>query len=278
MPASGAAAVPLSRAEFDQFRTWLYDTTGISLAEHKMTLLTSRLSKRLAALGLSSYAQYFALLQSGEAPGEVQTARDLLTTNETYFFREPKHFEFLAQRILSPLKSKPNSGPFRIWCAASSSGEEPYTLAMVLAETLGLDRSWEIVASDISSRVLQVARSGLYPMARAEKIPKALLQRWCLKGVRKYEGSFLIDRRLRERVSFREVNLIEALPEIGRFDVIFIRNVMIYFDGPTKAQVVRRVVERLLPTGVLVVSHSENLHGLHSDLEVVQPSIYRKRA
>ena len=278
MPVTGGGTVSLSRAEFDQFRTWLYDTTGISLAEHKMPLLTSRLSKRLAALGLSSYSQYFALLQSGEAPGEVQTARDLLTTNETYFFREPKHFEFLAQRILAPRKAHGGAKPLRIWCAASSSGEEPYTLAMVLAESLGLERPWEILASDISSRVLRVARTGLYPMARAERIPTPLLQRWCLKGVRKYEGSFLIDQKLRERVSFRELNLIEPLPEIGQFDVIFIRNVMIYFDGPTKAQVVRRVADRLIAGGVLVVSHSENLHGILPDLEVLQPSIYRKRA
>jgi chemotaxis protein methyltransferase CheR len=263
----------LSEAEYRAFRQWLFDCSGINLGPRSHALLTSRLGRRLSALGLPSYQAYLELLRSGTAPDEAQMALDLLTTNETYFFREPKHFELLARQVLPTL-----SGPVRIWCAASSSGEEPYTLAMTLAETLGLNRRWEILASDISSRVLAVARRGLYPLARAQRIPPDLLKRWCLKGVRQYEGSFLVDRRLRERVSFASVNLVEPLPDLGpAFDAVFVRNVMIYFDAPTKQGVLTRITERLKPGGWLFVSHSENLHGMESELQMQQPSIYRRR-
>lgn len=270
---SAEPARAVSEAEYRAFREWLFDCSGINLGPSKQALLTSRLGRRLSALGLPSYQAYLELLRSGTAPGEEQTALDLLTTNETYFFREPKHFEVLARQVLPTL-----SDPVRIWCAASSSGEEPYTLAMTLAETLGLNRRWEILASDISSRVLAAARRGLYPLARADRIAPDLLKRWCLKGVRQYEGSFLIDRRLRERVSFATVNLVEPLPDLGpAFDVVFVRNVMIYFDAPTKQGVLTRITERLKPGGWLFVSHSENLHGMESELQMQQPSVYRRR-
>ncbi|AOF81172.1 cheR methyltransferase, SAM binding domain protein [Methyloversatilis sp. RAC08] len=271
-PAAASFPPPISDADFRCFQRWLHEVAGIALADHKKTLLMGRLAKRLAPCGAGGWSAYFELLMEGSRPGELQVAIDLLTTNETYFFREPAHFSFLRDHLLNGFEG---SEPLRIWSAASSSGEEIYTLAMVLADTLGMGRRWEIFGSDLSTRVLETARRAHYPMARAEKIPPAFLKRFCLKGTGPQEGTFLIDRSLRERVSFAQINLNENLPDIGMFDIVFIRNVMIYFDPETKRQVMARVLSRLKPHGHVFVSHSENLHGVTGRVEIVKPSIYR---
>lgn len=272
--AAGAAFAPMvaiTAAQFGRFRDWLHASAGITLAEHKKTLLMGRLGRRLAACGVPDYGAYFELLMSGRVPGEVQVAIDLLTTNETYFFREPAHFDFLRDQVLPALPP----GPTRVWSAASSSGEEAYTLCMVLAEALGSGRRWEVFGSDLSTRVLDSARRAHYPMTRAERIPRELLHRYCLKGTGAQAGTFLVDRALRARTEFRQINLIEPLPDIGPFDVVFLRNVMIYFDMATKREVVNRVLGRMRPGGWLFVSHSETLNGVSEALQMVRPSIYR---
>ena len=262
----------ISDQEFTQFQKMVYDLAGISMSTAKKTLVSGRLSKRLKHYGLDSYGEYFRLIKSGSHPEETQTALDLLTTNETYFFREPKHFEFLKDQILPERKA---GATFRIWCAASSSGEEPYTLAMMLADSLG-EAPWEIVASDISSRVLEKAQLGLYPMERAEHIPARLLKAYCLKGIDSQEGMFVVDKRLRSRVRFMQINLNTTLPDIGEFDAVFLRNVMIYFDTKTKRQVVNRIFSLIKPRGWLVIGHSESLNGVTDALKSVTPSVYRK--
>ncbi|MEK7882783.1 CheR family methyltransferase [Methyloversatilis sp. NSM2] len=268
-----AFAIPsISDIDFRRFQRWLHEAAGIALADHKKTLLVGRLSKRLGPCGVRGWKDYFELLMDGSRPGELQVAIDLLTTNETYFFREPAHFTFLAEQILTRFEG---SEPLRIWSAASSSGEEIYTLAMVLADTLGMGRRWEIFGSDLSTRVLETARRAHYPMTRADKIPTAFLKRFCLKGTGPQEGTFLIDRPLRERVSFAQINLNETLPDIGMFDIVFVRNVMIYFDPDTKRQVMGRILTKLKPRGHVFVSHSENLHGVTDRVDIVKPSIYR---
>ncbi|HMM75873.1 MAG TPA: CheR family methyltransferase [Gammaproteobacteria bacterium] len=265
----------MTSREFGLFRDWLYRSAGISLAEHKRTLVAARLLKRVQQLGAGSYGEYFHLLMNGDSADELQVALDLLTTNETYFFREPKHFDYLREEIL-PRRS--GDRPFRVWSAASSSGEEAYTIAMVLAEVMGLGAPWEILGSDISSRVLAMARSARYGLARATGIPKDYLAKYCLKGIGRQSGSLLIDRPLRERVSFRSINLNAALPEIGTFDVVFLRNVMIYFDLDTKRKVVARILPHLRPGGYLILSHAENLHGVTDAVEPIEPSIFRRPA
>jgi chemotaxis protein methyltransferase CheR len=252
----------LNDREFSQFQSWLYGAAGISLSPAKKALVAGRLFKRLKHYGLESYGEYFKLIMSGQRSDELQVALDLLTTNETYFFREPKHFDFLRQNVLP--KATPGK-TFRVWSAASSSGEEPYSLAMTLAESLGTT-PWEIIGSDISSQVLAKARAGHYP----------LLHKYCLKGIGNQHGTFLVDRGLRNRVNFIQVNLNEALPELGEFDVIFLRNVMIYFDQETKIKVVARLLPRLKSGGYFIVSHSESLNGVSDALKLVAPSIYRK--
>ncbi|MBU3057622.1 CheR family methyltransferase [Pseudomonas indica] len=267
----GASCPPvLSDQEFRQFRTLLHEVAGISMSDAKKPLVSGRLAKRIRQCGLGSYSDYFRLLAREQA--ELQVAVDLLTTNETYFFREPKHFEFLREQILPPRR-----GPqkIRIWSGACSSGEEPYSLAMTLADSLG-QQPWEVVASDISTRVLEKARTGLYRLDDAQTLPRSTLIRHCLKGVGEHDGCFLVKPELRERIRFMQVNLNAPLPDLGDFDVIFLRNVMIYFDQETKRRVVRRLLPRLRPGGYFIVSHSESLNGVSDELRLVSPSIYRK--
>lgn len=262
----------ISEREFHAIRAWIRDAAGINLSEQKKALIVGRLAARLRHYGLGSYGQYFDLLQSGAQPAELQVAVDLLTTNETHFFREPKHFDFLREKILA---GHPAGRTFRVWSAASSTGEEPYSIAMTLADSLG-DAPWEVVASDLSSRVLARAETGHYAIARAKTIPRAYLQRYCLKGVASQEGTFLIDSRLRSRVRFMQVNLVVPLPQLREFDVIFLRNVMIYFDMSTKHEVVSRILPHLVRGGHIMVGHSESLNGVSDTLKSVQPSIYRR--
>ncbi len=264
--------VAISDREFADFQEFVYQSAGITLSSAKKALVSGRLLKRLRHYQLASYRDYFQLIMSGQEPAELQTALDLLTTNETYFFREPQHFDYLRTTILPARKP---GEPFRIWSAACSSGEEPYTLAMVLADQLGTT-PWDIVASDISSRVLAAAQVGQYRMDRAEKIPQAYLKAHCLKGIGDQTGTFLIDPKLKRRIRFLSVNLNASLPQVGTFDVIFLRNVMIYFNTDTKRQVVERLLSVLKPGGYFIVSHSESLHGITERLKMVRSSIYRK--
>ena len=262
----------ISDNEFGLFQRFIYDAAGITLSSAKKALVCGRLAKRLQACNLGSYSEYFKLLTSGQNGAEVQTAVDLLTTNETYFFREPKHFELLREAALAnPTRSQ----PFRVWSAASSTGEEAYSIAMVLADTLG-DAAWEVMGSDISTRVLQRARQAHYPMERCRQIPQGYLKRFCLRGIDDQQGTLLVDRALRSRVSFAQINLNTDLPRLAPFDMVFLRNVMIYFNGETKRQVVARIVSTLKPGGHLCIGHSESLNDINPGLLTVAPSIYRK--
>lgn len=257
--------------EFELFRELIYDTAGISLTAAKKALVNGRLSKRVKHLGLSSFAEYFALI-SGSDARERQIAVDLLTTNETFFFREPKHFDFLREEVLPHWRG----GLRRLWSAACSSGEEAYTLAMVMADHCPT-AAWEIIGTDLSTRMLDRARAAQYPMQRAENIPRSCLTAHCLRGIGRQEGTFIIERDLRERVRFAHANVKNDLSSLGYFDVILLRNIMIYFDQETKRQVVSRVLRRLKPGGYLMVGHAESLNGITDAVEPVRPSIYRKQ-
>lgn len=269
---SNLAAVVLQENEFTQFRDLIYRIAGISMSSAKKPLVSSRLAKRLRHHGLASYGDYFQMITDTSGKSELQMAVDLLTTNETHFFRESKHFDFLRQRILPAQKAGKS---LRIWSAACSSGEEPYSIAMLLDEVMG-EAPWEIVASDLSVRILEKARTGLYSLERMLEIPQHYLSNYCLKGVGSQTGTLLIERKLRERVQFMQHNLTEAPPKLGEFDVIFLRNVMIYFDLDTKRQVVSRLLSLLRPGGYFLVGHSETLNGISKDVQQVQPAVYRK--
>jgi chemotaxis protein methyltransferase CheR len=263
----------ISDQEFNQLARLLYQIAGISLSPAKKPLVVGRLTKRLNATGAATFTEYLRQVTAGDEV-ELRIMIDLLTTNETSFFREPKHFDTLRQFIAQRSRTDP---PLQIWSAASSSGEEPYTIAMVVADALGLNIGWQILGTDISTRVLERAESGHYAMERAQTIPQALLKRFCLKGVRQMEGTFLIAPELRQHVRFRHLNLIEPLPhDIGPFDVIFLRNVMIYFDTPTKQKIVNAMIPKLRSGGLFLVGHSETLNGITEELLSERPSTYRK--
>jgi chemotaxis protein methyltransferase CheR len=266
------SGIALSDAEFAQFQRFIHEAAGICMSPSKKALVCGRLAKRLQHWRLPSYGKYLELLCSGSAPAEVQMAVDLLTTNETYFFREPRHFELLRELAAA---ARGGRQPFRVWSAASSTGEEPYSIAMVLADALGAS-PWDVLGSDISSRVLQRARTGHYPLERTRHIPPACLKRYCLRGTGPEDGTLLVERSLRQRVHFMQVNLNTTLPQLGQFDVIFLRNVMIYFNGETKRQVVARVLSALRPGGHFCIGHSESLNDVSSAVVPVAPSIYRK--
>jgi chemotaxis protein methyltransferase CheR len=261
----------ITDSEFGRFQRFIYDAAGISLPDSKKALVSGRLAKRLAACHVATYAEYFRLLTNGDAPLEVQMAVDLLTTNETYFFREPKHFEFLKQRASAARRP---TGAFRVWSAAAATGEEAYSIAMVLEDCM--PGRWEVVGSDISARVLEKARRGHYGMERISHLPAGYLRRFCLKGIGSVGGTLLIEPELRSKVAFQQINLNKALPQLGSFDFVFLRNVMIYFDAATKRRVVERVLSVLKPEGYLLVGHSETLVSISSAVEPVAPATYRK--
>jgi chemotaxis protein methyltransferase CheR len=266
----------ISQGEFARFQRFIFDMAGITMSDSKKALVSGRLAKRVQHFGLPSYDAYFKLLTDGAHKEEVQLAVDLLTTNETYFFRENRHFELLREAAEAARPSLRAGTPFRVWSAACSSGEEPYSIAMVLADVLG-SAPWEVTASDISTRVLERARAAHYPMERATHVPQDYLRRFCLKGIRDQQGTLLVDRALRQRVSFRQVNLNTALPgDLGTYDIVFLRNVMIYFNGDTKRQVVTRILQRIKPGGHLFIGHSESLQEMGDVLRPVIPSVYRK--
>lgn len=265
--------VGITDGEFARFQRLMHRTTGVWLPANKKTMVWGRLAKRLQSRNLATLDDYYRLITEGRDEEELQRAIDLLTTHETYFFREPRHFSLLAERILPRLDP---GRPLRVWSAACSSGEEAYSIAMVLMDRLGAAARWDLFASDISTEVLAKARAGIYAMERIEGIPPAYLRRFCLRGVDHRAGKIMIERSLRDRVRFAQVNLAEKLPDIGEFDVIFIRNVLIYFDAPTKSEVVCRLTGRLRPGGWLIAGHSETIHGLCDELRPEEATVYRK--
>ncbi len=264
-------SIEISDKEFSLFRSLIYNISGINFSMEKKTLVRGRLASRLRHYKMNSYYQYYNYIEA-DLGGELQVAVDLLTTNETYFFREPKHFDFLREMVLPQQRG----AQLRYWSAASSSGEEAYSLAMTLAE-YARTYDWSITGTDISTRVLERAKFGHYPLDRLQEMPKALLHKYCLKGVGKHSGTFIITPELRKKVKFVHANLKNDLTVLGHFDVIFLRNVLIYFDLKTKQQIVAGILRRLKPKGYLMISHSENLHGVTDKLVALQPSIYQKK-
>ena len=263
-------STPLSPRAFRQIQQFFQEASGIVLSQGKQALVASRLRKRVEHHDMSGFDEYCKLLVDPESHAERRIVIDLLTTNETYFFREPDHFAHLGQ-LLPTLLTR----PLRIWCAASSSGEEPYSLAMTAADKGGTN-NFEILATDLSTRVLAHARKGIYEMSRLQHMPPGYLKRFCLKGTGNYEGMLQIGRTLREKVSFQEHNLLDRPSALGKVDVIFMRNVLIYFDMEAKQRIVSNALEALPVGGWLYVGHSESLNGLNLPLKAVKPSIFRK--
>lgn len=265
----------LTEAEFERFRRFIYEQAGIDMPPSKRALVQSRLAKRLRTLGLSTYSAYWRYMQKpGCNHNERQRAVNLLSTNETYFFREPQHFNWLSRHAVEAMDDR--FSKFRIWSAASSTGEEAYTIAIVLAEALGVKGAWEIMASDVNTRVIRVGQRAIYPLNRVEKVPPHLLQRYFLRGRDEYAGKLRVAPELVQRVAFRWANLLHAsAANIGEFDVIFLRNVLIYFDEATKTNILRQLCRKIRPGGYLLVGHSEVVRNPSLPLRQERPSVYR---
>jgi chemotaxis protein methyltransferase CheR len=260
-----------SDKEFFLFQELVEQVMGVHLPLHKKTLLNNRLAKRLAARQCRNFREYFELIRREDESAEYQLAMELLTTNETYFFREPKHFDFLRDVLLPERRG---NQLLRVWSAASSTGEEPYSIAMVLREHC---RSpWEILASDINTQVLEQARRGIYPAMRVKQIPAHLKRQYCRRGTGQYQDQLRVAPELRAQVRFQKINLNEEIPaNAGRFELIFIRNAMIYFERRTQMAVLDRLRRCLQPQGYVFIGHAESLHGLSDQFDMVQPAIYR---
>lgn len=261
----------LSSKAFEAVTKLFQNVSGIKLNESKHALVTGRLQRLAAEAGETSLEVYVDKLLRGGAPAQEMTKLiDRLTTNETYFFREPQHFNDLADRLS---QSDPNE-EFRVWSAASSSGEEAYSAAMLMSDVLG-DGPWKIFGTDLSTAMVESARRGLYPMERARMVPPDYLKRFCLKGQGEQSGQVLIDKSLRSRVQFEQANLMQPLPSfLPMFDVIFLRNVLIYFDNDAKSEIVKRVLGKLKPDGVLYVGHAESLSNLNLPVRIVSTAIH----
>jgi chemotaxis protein methyltransferase CheR len=243
-------------SDFERIRTLLYRHCGITLNDNKKDMVYSRLGRRLRANGLKSFRDYLIWMEQDQG-NEWEAFINSLTTNLTAFFREPHHFPLLKDHVLSLRKR-----PIRLWCSASSTGEEPYTMAMTMVDAFGSYKPpVEIIATDIDTHVLSKAKAGIYSMERVEKLPRDTLKRFFLKGIGSNEGYVQVRRELSDLISFRRLNLLdEHWPINGPFDAIFCRNVMIYFDKATQYKILKRFVPLLETHGVLFSGHSESLH------------------
>lgn len=266
-------------SEFDFIRSLVYERSRINLGPDKRQLVSSRLGKRLRATNASSVGEYCQILRAPGAEQELAHLIDAISTNHTFFFREMAHFQFLRERALPEFLSTAqiqHARPLRIWSAACSSGEEPYSIAMTLAECVP-QLAWHIEATDISHRVLAKAVAGIYPDEAVNRLPPAMVRAHFQRGIDKQAGNFRIKPALRNRVTFRQLNLLEgALPAPEPFHVIFCRNVMIYFDHATQQELVGRLLRHLAPGGYLFVGHSESLTHLKHPLDHIRPAVYRK--
>ncbi|HET6438717.1 MAG TPA: protein-glutamate O-methyltransferase [Anaeromyxobacter sp.] len=266
--------------EFERLQGLIEREAGIRLGPTKRALLVGRLGRRLHELSMTSFREYCAKVESD--PAERVEMLDRIATNETHFFREQRHFDLLSQEILPRWHAEAERGlrprKISVWSAACSTGEEPFTLAMVLLRAFPPGTGWSIaiLASDISTRVLRAAREAVWPIARAAEIPEPELKRFMLKGVGDQEGLMRAGPELREVVRFARVNLVEPYPALGTLDLVFCRNVLIYFDVATKHAVVSRLLDHLAPDGYLFLGHAESLAGSPLHLQTVSPSVYRR--
>jgi chemotaxis protein methyltransferase CheR len=240
--------------DFDRIRALIYQLAGISLAESKQEMVYGRLARRLRVIGIKSFAQYLDDLESGKRSDEWQAFTNALTTNLTSFFREAHHFPLLADHVRARRER------IEIWCSASSTGEEPYSIAMTLCEAFNtLTPPAHIIATDIDTNVLATAEKGVYPIDRLAKLPPEQAKRFFLKGKGDNKGLVRVRPELRQMITFKPLNLLaDSWPLSGPFDAVFCRNVMIYFDKPTQKKILERFVPLIKPNGLLFAGHSEN--------------------
>ena len=265
----------LTDRDMSRIATLVYERSGITLHDGKRPLVVARLQKRLRALSLDTFSAYLAYLETDRSGDELVMLLDSIATNHTYFFREEQHFQLLADRVVPEMRR--NHGPLKIWCAASSTGEEPYTIGMTLLD-LNPPMDFQMIASDISTKALKAASAGVYKLAQVEKMPIETLRKYFEKGMGESAGFARVRKELRSRIEFRKINLLEVPAMDTKFDVIFCRNVMIYFDRAVQQRVVAALERHLRPGGYLFISHSESLNGITHGLRWIAPAAYQLEA
>jgi chemotaxis protein methyltransferase CheR len=277
-------AKPMTQAEFSRFSEFIIGQCGIKMPPSKKIMLEARLQKRLRALNIPTFKEYFAFIHGEDGRGELVHMLDAVTTNKTDFFREPVHFQYLAKTILPEVLSeqegsKRRERPLFLWSAGCSTGEEPYTLAMVLSEFAHQHPAlrFSIIATDISTKVLDCARAGIYDEDRIAAVPGALKQRYVLRSKDRERNLVRITPELRAAVQFKRLNLMEESFSFSEpLDVIFCRNVIIYFDRSTQERLISRFCRVLRPDGYLFLGHSESVHGFDLPLRRITSTVYRK--
>ncbi|MCX6944018.1 MAG: protein-glutamate O-methyltransferase [Opitutales bacterium] len=265
--------------EFEFIRNLVYERSRISLGSDKRELVSARLGKRLRATNLTTVGEYCQLLQAPNAEDELANLIDVISTNHTFFFREEAHFDFLRAVAVPEMAARAQGerwAQFRVWSAACSSGEEPYSIALTLAECLPA-WPWRIEATDISHRILARAQAGIFREEAIAKLPVPFARAHFRRGFGPQEGNYCARPALSEHIHFHQLNLLEGEPPFTEpFQVIFCRNVMIYFDRETQEELVDRLARRLVPGGYLFVGHAESLIKLRHSLKMIQPAIYQR--
>lgn len=269
----------ITQAEFLRFQELIYREAGIWLSEAKIALLVGRLAKRLRHHGLQSFREYYRVV--AKSPEERIQMLDAISTNETHFFREPRHFELLTTTIFPEWTREAECGrrqrKIRVWSAGCSTGQEPYSIAMLLLDYFPAENGWdiEIIGTDLSTRTLEVAQRGIWPVDLAREIPRAYLKKFMLKGIGQEAGRMKAGAEIRSVVRFFRLNLnTVSYPLPYKFDLIFCRNVLIYFDSQSRNRIVRHLLDHLSPNGLFFVGHAESLHTLGATLRTVTPTVY----
>ena len=266
---------PLTPSEFEKIRRMAYETCGLDLKPGKQALVAARLGKYLRNASFRTFEEYCRHVEQ-DTTGEALTAMmDALTTNYTSFFREPAHFEFLG-RIWPELRGRDG---LQLWSAACATGEEPYSIAMTLLELSGAaSPPPRLLATDISTRALAVAQDGIYGAEKLQPVRRDWFAKYFLRGEGPRKGCYQVTPAVRSAVEFRRFNLIESPLPAGAFQVVFCRNVMIYFDKPTQERVIKRLAQTIEPGGYLFIGHAESLAGIDHPFSYVRPAIYRKKS
>jgi chemotaxis protein methyltransferase CheR len=266
-------ALSLNESDFRKISRLAHEHFGLDLSADKQELVAARLTKCVRRLGLTSFAEYYEHVLNDSSGVALESMVDELTTNHTGFFREVRHFDFLSSTVIPQFDGR----QIDIWSAACSTGEEPYSIAISMAEHLAADdlQRVRILASDISSNVLQKAERAMYREDRFQGLPYPLLQRYLLRSTRDGGKTYLIRDEIRKMVTFRQINLIRAFSGLPRFAVIFCRNIMIYFDIPTQQDLITRLLLHLEPGGYLFIGHAENLNAIDHPLQYIAPATFR---
>lgn len=265
----------LNSGQYRRFAALVYELTRINLGNEKQELVAARVSKRLRHLKLPRYEDYEALITGPDREREIPHLIDVISTHHTYFYRESSHFDFIRNQVVPELLARRQSTPARFWSAACSTGEEPATLAMTLVDAGMAPESWEIHATDIAPQTVAKANRGIFLKTHLEKLPPVWRTRYFQKGTGQWQHHSRLVPSLRKRMRYSVLNLASPYEWEHPFDVIFIRNVMIYFDRPTQVEVLNRSLRFLRPEGLLITGQSESLAGIDAPLQPVRNSVYQ---